>query len=635
MDTGNNTVNGPFTQAKAAWIELIKRAQEVKDKRFNPEAREGLKFFTGHYHEWFQQIRNDKFFNPGADAAPSVTVTMNKSSELVQLFGPTMYHQNPTRMATTRPMEEFSRALDPNLFVSDPQMMQTMQQAYQQTEMEGRYDKAVGALFEALGNVSPNKLDLETHARMAIDEALITGMGLLWHDYCEAPATGDRMCGSFWGSVKYFLLDPDANSMKNIRCCMRQTWMTTYEAERKFNLPFGTLAPSKHSNAGLAAGAAGPSGDGAPKKDLVGVWEIWSKMGCGGRLPITNGCDPSHKVVYELMGDYCYLAVVEDHPWPLNLPPWMFIDNPNCWKDAKKALQWPTPFWMLDDGWPFTPIYFHTVPDEVWPLSHMTPGMGYLKFLNWAFAKMASKIQVTSRDMLFLMDTATKAYKEAIKRGGDLLVVEMQGVESAVDISKLVYQFQHQPWNVDFFKVIGYMTEAFERATGLNELIYGQSANQMRSAAEADHKFEQLSVRPDDMAGQVSKAMSVASSREALCSLWHLRPTDVDAQLGSVAAVTWTVLVMPDPKRFFRIQMRIESDSTQKPNKSNLIANLKDMMQVLMPFFQQLVMAGMPQQYNALVGAWTDAVGVPDKQQYAITQQPPPPPEPPSSGEKK
>lgn len=617
-------LNGPFTMAASAWVKMLERAQAKKNVRFQPEADEGFRFFSGPYDFFWNQMTSDKFFRMprGGDQEPEIIVTVNKVSELVQIFGPTLYHRNPTRRATTRQVPN----LDPNIFATDPMMLQMVQQVYQASMQEQMQDRALGILFEALLNVTPHKTDLKEHSRWAIDEALITGLGLLWSEYKTSPATGVKVCGSYWGSVSDFLMDPDAKTIKDIKWCARKTTMPKWEAERKWGLPPGTIAGALYSPNSVAAQQATIGNTIEPlRPDLIEVWEIWSKMGCGGRIKDLSNCPDEVRAAYELMGDFCYLAVSPTHPWPLNLPPWMFLEsNPNRWMDAKAAIQWPTPHWVTG-GWPFTPFYFHTIANDPWPMSHLTPGMGFLKFLNWVYAKMASKIAVTSRDILFIMAALSDEVKNTIKYGPDLSVVTLEGLEGK-NINDYIQQFQHRPWNEDFWKVIQAVTAAFEDATGLTELVYGQSARQMRSAAEADRKYDQVNVRPDDMANKVEDAMGACGHSEMWCSRWHYEAKDVQSLIGVAGAFAWQTLVIAQPpERVLDLQIRVESDSSRKPNKSLLQENLTTAMQMISPQLFTAAQAGMLDPYNALINDWGKSIGLPDIERYLLKMPPQPP----------
>lgn len=624
-----DSINGPFALAAAAWGEMLLRAMNKKNERFNPQAAECLQYYSGpNAQAGVGASGNDKFFTPPTDALgiadSDVVVRLNKVSQVVQIFGPVLYHRNPTRRMETRAVPP----TNPNLLAQlQPEMVQQLQQVVMAAAQEQAVDKVFGQIFETLLNVTPHKTDLKTESRKAINEALITGLGLMWCEDRVSPATGRRTVGSWYHSVRDFLVDPDATDLKGIQWCAKRTVMHVWEAERKWNIPPGRIKTTLYSNNGMGAEGTGLQGNGQPRPDMVEVWEVYSKMGCGGRLQYCNHVDEADKAAYELLGDFCYLAIVRGHPWPLNLPPWMFLaENTNAWTDAVAAVQWPIPFWIDNDdglGWPFTPIYFHSKPNDPWPLSHMSFAMGPLKFMNWVFGKVATKVAVTSRDLLFIADELSDAAKMAVKFGPDLAAIPVKGVDGVKTIGDMVYQFQHREWNTDIWKVLQAVSEEFDLQTGLTELMYGMSNRQMRSAEESARKFEQVNVRPDDMANCVEDSMGAAAEREKWASRWCYEPADVNSLCGIAGAYIWqTIVLAQPPERVLDLQARIEADSIKKPNRSLLNDSLQQMMTVAGPMLFQAAQAGMLQPFNALMKALTDSMQLRDTDQFLL-QMPP------------
>jgi carbon monoxide dehydrogenase subunit G len=79
-----------------------------------------------------------------------------------------------------------------------------------------------------------------------------------------------------------------------------------------------------------------------------------------------------------------------------------------------------------------------------------------------------------------------------------------------------VVQFLKQPeFNASVWPVIQTVEKNLEKRLGLNELSYGSSDKQIRSAAEADIKSQGVSIRPDDMAECVEAWMAEAARKEA------------------------------------------------------------------------------------------------------------------------
>jgi hypothetical protein len=612
----------PFTAIVSAWTTELKAAYEFKQKRFGRDAEEGMKFFSGPYDWFFQSISTDKFFRMPA-GEPKIVVTVNKVAELVQLFGPSIYQQNPTRRVAP---PEYPNLPQEIFMQMGPEVAQQIPMLYQAQQQQQINDAVIASMHEAILNRTPAEHDLKTHSRAAIDESIIKGLGILWHDMEFNPATGAKMPGSKMDTVDNFMMDHMATSIRNIRWCARRWYLPKWEVERIYRLPPGTLCGASTTDIQpVASMVMRPTTD-MPTQDYIEVWEIFSKMGVGGRFKSSYQHAPDAAAAYEHLGDYCHLVIIPGFPYPLNLPPWLFQQQ-NPWPLAQQAVQWPTPFWA-DKAWPFTPIHYHEIPGDPWPMSHLTPAMGELKFLNWAYSKIASKIQVTSRDIIICKAEAEDALKRALASAEDLEIVSLETMDGK-GAAELVEFMQHPEWNKDIWTVIQAITEQFEQRTGLNELLYGQSTRQMRSAAEADQKFEAVSVRPDDMARQIEGQMSAAARREMLLARWHMTDQDVVPVLGVVGAAAWKLYVeQADVRRVLGMNCTVEADSTKISNQGALVDGLNGAMQLLFTPLMQLAMAGVPGPVNALIGDWAKAHKLRDYQRYLI-QLPPMQPAPP------
>lgn len=86
-----------------AWLRRIKRAKEFKQAEFGDLAEEGVKYYTGDESVWSERPKRG---SPSMDddeiPTPSFKFTLAKVAELVQIFGPSLYHQNPVRTVTVR-----------------------------------------------------------------------------------------------------------------------------------------------------------------------------------------------------------------------------------------------------------------------------------------------------------------------------------------------------------------------------------------------------------------------------------------------------------------------------------------------------------------------------------------------------
>lgn len=628
----------PMGVVITAWLAKIDLGLQMKRKRFTKDAEEGMRFLSGPY-DWLYgnkgRNRTDpRYFDDSGEGdikAPRFKMTVNKTAEMVQIFGPVLYHQNPTRLATPREVPVPTPQLV-QMFGSDPATMLMLQQSLQGAAVQRATDAARADTMQRYLNFTPQALNLQRESRWGIDEAIIKGCGCLWTEVWQTP-TGQRMIGSFYDSVDNLVIDPDATTLDNAKWIARRRIQPVWEAERRFQLPPGTLKGTAESYSKSAAVDADDTGHAeylrktGQTQDLITYWDVFSKTGCGGRL---STVDASYQQELDYYGDYCYLAISSSHQFPLNLPE-------QCWDlpadQARQAiaqrLRWHTPFWA-DGEWPVSELAFHTIPGDPWPLSHLAPGIGELKFLNWAYSLMAGKLRITMRDFIAFAEDLDDDVREAVLHGADFEALKVR-LSQGKGINELVTFLQHPPFNGDIYKVVQLISDQFDRRVGLNELMYGESNHQYRSAAEAEVKQRGMSVRPDDMAEKVESWMSAVARKEAIAAHWHLTGQDVLPVLGQFGADLWNRLIIPtDPKSIlYAMQYRVEAGSVRKPNRERKAQNAKDGLQTLFPFFQQLAMMGITAPYNALIKMWGESI---DLNTDAFMLNSPPPVPPPAPG---
>lgn len=618
-------MENPFKAIKAHWLKKIQLALDHK-KPFQKDAEECMRFFHGPYDFLYglqdAQLSKD-FVYAGSESMPRpiFCMTHNKVAEAVQIFGPVLYHRNPVRTITPRqqfmpPMELLG---DPN----DPQVQASMVMMQQQAAMQAAVDQGRADLMLQYMNYTPVAMDLKTNCRRAVDEALIKGMGCLWSEIYQPPGSNIKFVGSFYDSVDNCVMDHDVELREDCKWMARYCVKPVWQVEQEYNLPPGTLknkGTQTSWNQEAKDSVRPPSvveKQGDNTNDLIGYWKVWSKMGIGGLL---EGIDDSVKE-FELFGRFAYLVVCEKVDYPLNLPPSVQQDQ----QAVAQALQWETPYWA-DDAWPMSPLIFHEVPRRIWPMSHFKPGMGELKFLNWAYSFVASKIGTACRDFIAVAKGASEEIKKAILTGTDYTLIEIE--KSHGTITEVVQFLQHPPFQADIWKVIVAVGEVFDKRVGLTELMYGSTATQMRSAEEAAVKADQLRVRPDDMANKVEDWMTDVSRREGLAARWNLEPKDVAPIVGQTGAHFWEQLVTPqDPTLLMhQLEFRVEAGSSRKPNKDKQIGDANAAMQtVFQPLWEYSMTSGNVAPANAIMELWSRAN---DLDPGKLMIQPPPPPDP-------
>ncbi len=620
------------------WLKKIELS--LKHKRpFTEDGREAMSFFDGP-HNWFWKdtyARHEYGYNRTI-APPAFRMQVNRVFEAVKLFGSVIYHRNPVRTVTPAKYPFVSPEV---VGVVDEQSMMAYQQAAQDTIQRTEIRKIAALLMERYLNYTPNELDLKTHSRRVVDEAIIKGMGVWWTEMVTLPGSDIGVIGSFADSVDNFTMDPDATEIEDITWCARRCTHPIDVVARQYGLDRDQLK-------GHLDGAKPIDGEGdnqifteedqtykgrkaGKSNELVTYWKIWSKTGLGDRLKDT----PKELVgTFDAVGDNCYIVVCEGIPHPLNMPPSALeeqVDEATGMPPGLfRAVQWPIPFWAEANGWPFVALDFHRKPGYVWPISHIKPGIGELRFLNFAMSFIAQRVATSCETLLGVSKAADQDIKDQILSQSEkgFKVVEISETLGR-SVNDLISVFQLPEVSPELWRIVDAVAQQFDKRVGLTELAYAMTSSQIRSATEANVKAEQLSVRPDDMANRLEDAMSLLARREALAARWLLRPQDVDSIVGPLGAAAWAQhIASMDPATVAReFEYRVEAGSARKPNKATRVEQMQAALQTLGPILQGLVPMGMVDPLNALISDWADSLDI-DAKPYLLPPPPPPPPPP-------
>lgn len=639
-----------LSQLNGHWLAKIEQAMEYKREHFQRDADQCMAFFDGPY-EWLYGLKRQQMAHHGDMGEfifqgdkrlprPSICMTVNRCAEVVQLFGPALYHRNPIRRVTGRhtPLVPPELLGDPN----DPKVQAMYMPMAQEVLQRRSIDDARAMIFESYQNYTPSVLGLEEEMRACIDETLIKGLGVMWHEVFYG-IDSIRMAGSIYDSVDHLVIDPDVERRSEASYIARQYVKPVWQVEDEFGYERGSLKSnfSDMSSRGMALSdlewqhwrKRGQT------TDLIVYWKIWSKIGIGGRL---SGIGKDYRD-FDMFGDNCCLCVCKGLDHPLNVSKDM-LEQPDL---IQQAVEWEVPFYADSMGpagtkreaWPCTFLTFHEKPRSLWPVSHLKPGLGELKFLNWAYSFLASKIRISSRDFVAYKKGLEEEVKRVLESGVDYEMIAISGESGPLD--QIVKFLQHPEMNPDIWKVILSVNDAFEKRVGLTELMYGMSENQLRSAAEADIKASNMNVRPDDMAKKVEAMASNLARREAFLARWVLDPQrDIAPILGPVTAYWWEQLISnADPTELLhQLEYRIEAGSARRPNKDRDLANANNSMQQFgQMFYEHANISGNVGPINALISQWCKAQDI-DPAKFLLQPPPAPLPEekpPPTSSKPK
>lgn len=642
----------------AKWLELLKAAetskrpfQDVADQLMGFYAAKTGFLFEKAFREKYLGLTNE-------NSIPRHRFTFNKSFEFVAIFGPMLYWDNPARTVKPRRRLEITPeqfGITPPMQQQWQQFQQQTQQyqeavtQYQQMmqqgpppptppqpgqppqppaqwppqppqqpppidpniqQMMGLWDwsqqtmqqRAVAdgircQLLEGWLNYIPGESPnggLAHQSRLAIVEALVKGMGVLWSAPYQFPGSEKVIIASMYDTVDNLYIDPDATSLADAKWIMQRVVAPVYQIEEEFSLTPGSLngkgamsvsTPQKMNPIGT------PGDSGALRKDKVGrsseyltYYKVWSKCGVGTKL-ISHFDEEMKANLERVSGKFAFLCICDNVPYPLNLP----ADQLETMNDEEvsKRLEWPFPSWK-DDRWPCATISFYEHPNRAWPIAPLAPALGELIFLNLTMCRLADRIEKSSRDFIAVAQSASEEIENAIKNGGDLTVLPLTEVHKNIHE---VIQFLQQPeTRHDYWEIVDRVNHLFERRTGLTEMMAGQTGTQSRSAADANIKGAQLNVRPEDMQRRVEEWMTDAAKLEKIATRWFIEPKDVESLFGPVGSYLWqTYITSADPEATIReTDCSIEPGSVRKPNKQRDVENVNTLIQFIAPVLSQI-----------------------------------------------
>lgn len=339
-----------------------------------------------------------------------------------------------------------------------------------------------------------------------------------------------------------------------------------------------------------------------------------------------------NKGFFDAVGNNCYLVICEGVDFPLNIPPSVLDEQVDPQTGLPPSLimrvSWPIPFFAEPNGWPFTMLAFHRKAGYAWPISHIKPAIGELRLLNWCFSFLATRIATSCETVVAIQKAADQTIKDQLlaPSEGGFKIVEISELLGR-SINDIVSIMQMPQVTKDLWDIISAILDQFAQRTGLSELVFGYTRSMFRSAAEAQIKNENISIRPDNMANELEDCMSLLGRREALAARWLLEPHDIKPVLGPMGAAAWEQMVARrDIVSLTReFQYRVEAGSARKPNKASRVEQMQMAVQTLGPILSQLAGAGVSEPFNALMRDWANSLDI-DATPYLL-----PPPAPPQA----
>lgn len=631
---------GYMSDIVQAWRDKIKASADSDErKKFMKTAAMCDHFYRGAMGTmWSHDFRKTYL---GGIEEPKFQVTIAKAFELVAVVGPSVMWDYPGRVVKTVPRKPLGRSyFGPH---GDEAVDQEYQAYLERNMVEEDLQSTRNGLMETVLNYTQREQPgggLTKHSHAAITEGIVKGRGLLWVDTYSFPGSDRKLTKCDYEKVDRLYLDPDCCTceLTDCRWVARKRRNKYWELERKFGLPVDSLRSkcTSESRESLKLNNGDKSDaerkNGTLQKDVIEWFEVFSKEGIGTRSLLHR---PALQSAFdEVVGDFAYLAIADGVEYPLNFPPNVAVTAED--EEAKARFQWPIPYYM-DGRWPFAHLDFHPVPDSAWPIAPMAMGLGELVFLNVLVSCLMERVYNSTGTIL----VASKGLEDDIKRRlktsmGQSFYVELSQ-QNQQSIDELVKWLSAPDVPRDAFTMIDYVSELFDRRTGLSDVLYGGHAGGKvsRSAADSTLMHEQANTRPDWMSRQAESWQTEVANVERIAAGFSLYGEDLAELLGLEGSQAWDELIASqDPEVYVR-QMRctLEANSIRKPNKYRDNANLQQTIQYIMPMMQtHLERTGDVEPINGYLQAIADAMDQ-DATPWLLPHVEPPSPQPPSPEE--
>lgn len=590
------------------WLRQFRFAKEKKEEDFGEMARLAWKFLGHSWTELYAKHGDvsdmEKEFQFPDAKQQFYKPRMNLSGKYLATMLPYVLARVPHRLVTpSRP------PLPPELLELFPQVAQGREQLDVQDQMRAW-------LLEWWLNylAADSTYGLMREAKTCAAEALIKGMGVVWHEMTPSP-TG-LIPGSFFDTIDDVYIDSDARERRNAGVLFRERTESIWRIAEKFGLDPSVLRGQYKSRASQAAEQRVTSDSDEPGKtqepDVGRYIEVYSRMGIGQRFH-----DPGAEVqklqdALDKHGPYVYLAIMEGVPYPLNLGPGIAQGGLDS-TVVHAALEWEIPFHEeASNPWPCSFLDFLPKPGTPWATSTLAAGLPLQVFIDHLYSFIMGAVRRRCKGLIITSKELTQAVDDAIDFGLDMEHVKYSGPAGA-ELNKLIHAVEFPEVHKDLYNLIPLVERAFEEMTGMDPLLSsGQvGRTQPRSAAEMQIRDARVSTRPDDYADSVEAFMSAVAAKEAQVTRMEVGPevvaplfgeglpetfdpddpTSLEATFAGFGPLSqqWALLVnTPNPAQAAaELSYTVEAGSGRRKNRQKQVEDLQTIAQMAVPILTQ------------------------------------------------
>lgn len=576
----------PLRPLVSGWLSKIEAAiASPARKRWRATSDECLMFYNKSAAAMWDADFTKKFWK--GVKAPRFKVTCNKAFEYVAIIGPNLLWDIPHRQVTAKK----KLAIPEGLIQANPEFFQKFIQEY---EIEGQVDELRANLMGGWLNYTPKELPhggLSHANEMAVLDTMLLGTGVLWPALYSFPGSERTLTGCFRKPPQDLIYDPDFKTSAECKWVALRHLDTHWEVEKRFKLPpnslkgKSSLESSWHYSESMGRDDKS-SGDRKSGKcnDLVVWYEIFSKLGVGSRM--TGMPDAVKGPLEELVGDYAYICVCPDCPYPLNCPSDLIRKGASP-ERVRECFEWPIPLWT-DSRWPFESLVFYEDPDSPYGVPPLSPALGELKAINAIISWLVNRTWQSSRQMWAVLGQYHDDMKKVLEEGSDQSVFAIPpGITD--DVKKIIQLIDTKEVNKDAWAVLDLLSNAFDKRTGLTEAgAYGTSDTQSRTAEDVKAKQKAFGVRPEYMQKKVIEWQGRVASVEAMLSWMFVKGKDTQGLFGKTGSALWDQLIANADHEEVVRQMRFDvaASSVRRPNRERDIENFNEYMGRWLPLVQ-------------------------------------------------
>lgn len=538
---------------------------------------------------WEEKFRQ-KFI--GNIDAPKFEITINKAFEFVAIFGPYLFWDYPHRKVMSHDLPDFGIGAFGN--PDDPYVQEAYAAVQQRKDVTRQERAARSTLMSIYLNYSQREQQggLALHSRLAIQDALLKGRGVLVPRTYSHPGSDRTLTELHYESVDNLRIDPDCHDplLKSAKWIAIRHCETVREVERRFRLQRGTLKDAgggvTHEQiAGLNGRNTSPIHKAEGKSNDLIVWyEIWSKCGVGGWKSDSADSDLI-RAIDDVVGDNAYLCVAANVPFLLNAPPEAFHDDVTD-DEVEEMLGWPFPC-HIDGRWPLALLDFYHDTTGPWPVAPLSAALGELICMNVLTAAFVEQAYENRKQIIAVADSAMKDFVAKLEGNKSPVVVGIK--EEIADVGKALSFINRPEMNTDILKALEWVAELFNLRVGLVPFMYGSEQKVSRSAQDIAAKQERTSIRPEKMAKDVAAWQTEAATLEKFLACLFVQGKDIQELVGDDGAMLWDRLIYGElPEKVVReLTCYVEANDVARPNRERDLSNLQLMAQQLFAVYQQ------------------------------------------------